>query len=206
MAYSDAPTIEPAATAAPEVTPESAPAPKAGGLSDELLQLPVLQALFAGSPAAVSASIADFQERPEAKLILDHKDELMKTGVGLYRSLDGANGVLFNQRFIHGDDIKAADQAGKLLEVAPPFDVVSDSVMKSGEAHPALNPKQATGFAQASMPSTGSPPAAPVAPLPASAQRKVMADRLMNQQPGAPTSGPAPGAGRLLNNILKPVL
>ena len=205
------PIVEPldpnAAPAAPEVTPTETKS-KAGGLSDELLQVPAVQALFAGQPAALSAPIEEFQSRPEAKLLLDHKNELQKAGMGLYRSLDGKIGVIFNQLHIHGEDIKAADKAGQLQQVAPSFDVVNDAVSKSGADNPVLNAQAPAGAAMAKAPAMATnPPTAPQLPPPAaSAQKVTQSARLKNAALGAPTSGPAPGAGRLLNTILKPVL
>ena len=195
-------TIEPRETAA---TPPSAePATKApaskSGFSDELLQIPAVQALFAGSPAAFSTPLKEFDNRPEAKVLGDHKDQLMKAGIGFYRSLGGDLGVLFNQLHIAGQDIQEADKQGRLLEVAPPFDQVTEQIMGSGEAHPSLN-AQVPGGAK-----TPAPQAIPPSPAPASVQNKQATARLKNVQPGSPTSGPAPGAGRILNNILKPVV
>jgi hypothetical protein len=207
------PIVEPkdptAAPAAPEVTPtEPAPAASAKGLSDELLQIPAMQALFAGAPPALSAPIEEFQSRPEAKLLIDHKAELEKAGMGLYRSLDGKVGVIFNQLKIHGADIQAADKAGNLEQVAPPFDAVNDSIGKSGADNPVLNAQTPGGPALASPPASATNPPAqpPVAAPAAGAQKAIAAARAKNATPGAPTSGPAPGAGRLLASILKPVL
>lgn len=189
-----------------EVTPkpgaEPAKATKTArkGFSDELLQIPALQALFAGSPPAVSTPIKEFANRPEAKIIEDHKDDLQRAGVGLYRSMAGDIGVLFNQLHIAGQDLVEADKQGRLLEVAPPFDQVNQSVSESGEANPVLNASVPQG------PKTAGVPAIPASPTPASVQNKQLTARLKNMQPGAPTSGPLPGAGRIMNNILKPVV
>lgn len=193
------------AAPAPEVTPTKAPS---HGLSDELLQVPAVQALFAGSPPALSAPIEEFKSRPEAKLLIDHKNQLQKAGMGLYRSLDGKIGVIFNQLKIHGADIQAADKAGKLEQVAPPFDAVNDSIGKSGANNPVLSAQDPAGAAMASAPATATnPPTEPqLPPPPAGVQKSAMNARLKNAALGAPTSGPAPGAGRLLNSILKPVL
>jgi hypothetical protein len=184
----------------PSVDPSTkAPASK-GGFSDELLQIPAMQALFAGSPPALSTPLQDFGKRPEAKLLGEHKDALMKAGIGFYRSLGGDLGVLFNQLHIAGQDLQEADKAGKLLEVAPPFDQVTQQVMGSGEAHPSLSAQVPGG------PKTAAPQAVPPTPTPASVQNKQATARIKNIQPGSPTSGPAPGAGRIMNNILKPVV
>lgn len=205
------PLVEPisAATAAPTVEP-TADAPTApakgkgsGGLPSELLQLPAFQALFAGQPPALSAPVADFTKRPETKLVADNKSGLMKAGIGFYRSVGGDLGVVFNQMFVSGEELKAADAAGQLLEIAPPFDTVSASVAQSGANNPVLNAQTPSGPRGAPVPT---PPQSGGKSPSAASQRKVTAARVMNIQPGAPTSGPSPGAGRLLNSILKPVI
>lgn len=205
--------VEPLAAA-----PELAPAPEAeaapmegdqgGGLPDELNRIPVIQGILAGAPPAVSAPIVEFSQRPEAQLIKSHLPILQSHGMSLYRSLDGNIGVLFNQLKLSGDQLKQADQGGKLLELAPPWDEVNASVGQSGGGNPVLAAGAPTGppnmpptppqMAQAPM-SGGKPPSAAV-------EKKIATARLSNAQPGAPTSGPKPGAGRLVNNILKPVV
>lgn len=205
--------VEPLAAA--PAAPEPAPAPEAApegdqstGLPDDVLRIPVMQGILAGAPPAVSAPIAEFSQRPEAQLIKANLPALQSNGMGLYRSLDGNIGVLFNQLKISGDQLKQADQGGKLLEVAPPWDEVNASVGQSGGGNPVLAAGAPTGppnmpptppqMAQAPM-AGGKPPSAAV-------QKKTQTARLANAQPGAPTSGPKPGAGRLVNNILKPVV
>lgn len=191
-------TVEETVTEAPAAATE---------LSDDLLRIPAFQALIAGAPAAVSANLAALEKKPEAKIIAQSKDSLMGAGIGLYRSLDGANGVFFNQLFVSPDEIKAADQAGTLMELAPPFDQVNAEVAKSGGANPVLTAgERPQGFKTAPTPSPGPMAPPPVAPPSASAQKTAANQRMKNLQPGAPTSGPVPGEGRLLNTILRPVL
>lgn len=207
------PLVEPlsAATAAPTVEPTAdAPTPTddattkgKSGLSSELLQLPAFQALFSGQPPALSAPIADFEKRPETKLVVKNKAGLLKAGIGFYRSLGGDLGVIFNQMFVSGEEIKAADTAGTLLELAPPFDTVSQSVAQSGANNPVLNAQTPSGPRGAPVPT---PPQSGGKSPSAASQRKVTAARVTNIQPGPPTSGPAPGQGRLLASILKPVI
>jgi hypothetical protein len=128
--------------------------------------------------------------------------------MGLYKGMSGDIGVLFNQMFITPEEIKQADTEGKLAELAPSFDEVGQKIQGLGAKNPVLNKsfKPPTGFKKASptpIPaSTGQPPKPAPKPAPAST---VSAKRgAMN--PGSPTSGPAPGAGRLMNSILKPVV
>lgn len=178
------------------------------GLSDEILKLPVFQGLFAGSPSAVSAPIKEFSKRPEGKLIKEFAPELMKAGIAFYRSTEGDLGVIFNQAYIHPDEIMEADKSGKLQEVAPSFDSVSKAIASSGEKNPVLShqgvPESFKTSSMMGMPQ-GSSGGAGVAPMPAGAQTKTQVARLQSMTPGGPLTGAKPGAGRLINSILKPV-
>lgn len=184
--------------------PEEASEQPTSSIPDEVLQIPAMQALFAGSPAAVSASLTDFAKRPEGKLIQQNKDVLMKAGMGLYRALDGDTGILFNQMYLNGEEIKSADKAGQLAQIAPPFDTVNSEIAKSGQNNPVLNSGNVpNGFKSTSAPSA---PVTNVPPASAGVQRTAQRARTSNMTPKGPISGAKPGAGRLLNSILRPVL
>jgi len=229
----DAPVVEPidpnnpGATPAPEVTPQGGDEnPGEGqGLPPALIKMPVMQALTAGSPPAVSANIKEFAKNPDAKVLAANKDALLKAGFGFYRSLSGDIGVIFNQLHLHPEDIQAADKAGQLSRIAPPFNAVDHAISKAGTNHPALHaqtpggpasrvstapPQFASGLAPAGAgPATG--PSGPPMPLPASGappgvQQQAFRAKIAGLNPGAPTSGPAPGAGRLLNSIMRPAV
>lgn len=167
-------------------------------LPDDLLRIPAMQAVVAGSPGAFSAVLSQFEKRPEAKIIAANSDGLMKAGFGLYRSLDGQTGAVFNQLFVSPDEIKAADAAGQLQTIAPPFDQLNMEVGQSGANNPVM--------AEGARPEGFAAGAAGPPPMAASAQKSVATKRANNLQLGSPTSGPVPGEGRLLNNILKPVI
>lgn len=206
-----APVVEPRPGVVPPVTEEVAPAPEGGvDLPDDLLQIPAMQAVVAGAPAAFSANLETFSKMPESKIIAANKDGMMKAGLGLYRSLDGTQGVIFNQLFLSPDEIKAADQAGSLLEVAPPFDQLNAQVASSGTANPVLaEGPRPSGFKSGAGAAPAAAPAAPVGeikPPGAGVQKSLASARSKNLQLGAPTSGPEPGGGRLLASILKPVI
>jgi hypothetical protein len=153
--------------------------------------------------------LEEFTKRPEGQAIQQNLPALQQMGMGLYRSLGGDVGVVFNRFYISGEEITEADKAGKLTDVAPPFDSVNAAVGKMGaKEHPALKERQVPeGFKTAPVPN---PPqsASPVsAPKPASEQEvQAQRARMKNMAMGAPTSGPKPGAGRTLNAILKPVV
>jgi hypothetical protein len=182
-------------------------------MPEALLRIPAMQGLMTGSPGAVSDSIKDFAKRDDAGVLTKNKDWLTQAGFGFYRSLDGDTGVVFNMLYVHPEELKAADAAGKLKEVAPDFDSVNHAIGKSGRAHPALSagpvPKGLKGAPIPQAPPQMAqvpPPTANVPPPSAAAQRSLMGARVNNLTQGSPTSGPVPGAGRLLNQVLKPVL
>ena len=192
-------------TAPVEVTPKDGVTekPTSDDLPDELIQLPAIQAVFAGEPPALSASIQDFAQRPEAKLIVDNKDKLMGSGLALYRSLSGDVGVLFNQFYISPEDIKSADQAGRLQEIAPPFDAVTAHIGQSGANNPVLKDRpRPKGLAMASV---QAPPPSGAMVAPASpAQNRIVKERAQALQPGKPTDRGA--QGKLLSSIMRPVV
>lgn len=203
------PQVEPlpsAPPAEPQVepnTPQEQPNPKTGEpeLPDEILKVPAFQALMAGQPPALSVNIKTAEGRPEATLVAKNKDGLMRAGVGFYRSLGGDLGVIFNSLYVSGEEIKAADAAGQLLQIAPDFDSVGAQTARSGSANPVMDAQTPGGAATAPVPTP--PQISTGGGLPGAAQTKLSAARTKNALPGSPTSGPAPGAGQLMRSILK---
>jgi len=130
--------------------------------------------------------------------------------LNFFKSLHGDTGVIYNAMYVHPQDLLAADKAGKLAQVAPPWSKVDHIISKSGAGHPALTSKGAAGLA---TPTPQQPPQAstgvitpPGKPLPAKAQSQLLQARIAATQPGAPTAGPAPGGSQLLNRVLRPVV
>jgi hypothetical protein len=203
--------VDPAASETPPVEPQQPvepPSPEEQTLPPELLKIPAFQAVLVGTPPAISMSIKGSEDRDEVALVTENKDALLAAGMGFYRSMSGELGVMFNALKVHPDDLKAADKAGQLTQLAPNFDTVNQEVAKSGKNHPLLQ----AGPPSAALPSARSSLIAPqaqsgslplVPPAPASVARKLAAQRVLNLSPGAPTSGAAPGAGRILNQVLK---
>lgn len=206
---SAAPAVAPAPEMTPDQTdpntPQSAPeAPPS--LPESLLRIPAIQGLMAGTPPAVSAPIKEFSKRGDAKLLIENKDLLLKAGFGLYRSLNGETGVLFNSLHIHGDALKQADAAGQLRAIAPSFDEVNHKLGKAGVQHPVFNAQVPAGPAAPPImtPPQGNAMPEPVASAPA--PRKAVQAKMNNLAPTAPSAGAVPGQGALLRNILKPVV
>lgn len=202
----ETPIVEARAAAGP-VEP---PAEPTGGveLPDELIQIPAMQAITAGQPAAFSALLTDFEKLPEAKTIASNRDNLTRAGFGLYRSVDGAQGVIFNQLFVSPDEIKAADAAGTLLELAPPFAELNAAIGSSGSENPVLvEGERPQGFkVGGGAPAPVAPTTETPAPMASSAQKTLANKRAANMQPAPPTAGAGAGQGNLLRSIMKPIL
>ena len=127
------PTPEPPAPDAPEENkgPTDYTGPGAGGshpaamletLPEDLLQNPLIFAVAKGNPAAVSAP--DKSKDPAVLAVVKHAQPLVAAGFGIYQSVDKKTDVLFNTQSMHPDDLLQADRAGKLLDLAPPFDSI----------------------------------------------------------------------------------
>ncbi len=188
------PISEPAATPAAPAAP--AEEGDTAGLPEELLAQPFMNALLQGKPAAVY--VQNESPPPEAQLILDHADALGEAGFRIYPSTTKPVTVFFNALALSPDDLKAADEGGKLDAVAVPFEELQEVFAGARK-----------GVETAPTDESGAPMAPSAAPAPANTpptNPKLAAARIKNMSPGTPTSGPAPGQGRLLNNILKPVV
>lgn len=185
-------------------TPPSSETPQ---IPDALLKIPAIQGILAGQPPAVSAPIEQFKKTAAGKLIAENGQALQQAGMGFYVSHSGKIAVMFNALHVHPQEIQAADKAGQLLKIAPPFSVVNHQISKMGPAdHPALNP----------LPTPGGPKGPPVLQPPVSTNmvappssgigKKLLTARLTNLQGGSPSQGPNAGQGALLRQILKPVI
>lgn len=157
------------------------------GIPEEVLALPITRALLEGSPPALWAPQGT--KGPEVAIFLKHGKELNQAGIGFYRSSDKEKlDLVYNSRFISSELLKKADDKGKLKEVASPLlEVLTQINGAVGEPAPVM------------ASAGGMPSSVPV-------DSPLNTARLSNLEPGSPTSGPQPGAGRVLNNLLKPTI
>jgi hypothetical protein len=197
MAAPTTPAITPA-DILPKTPDESSVPPASEAVSDseatipdDVLAIPAMYGLLRGAPAAISVPIGF--KSPETALIGKHAQDLVNAGMGFYDSEDKSTRVMFNEAYVNAKQLADADKAGKLNQIVVPLEAVNAEV--SGEEAGASGGASVAPVASA----PGTPPAA-------SAQRKLNTQRVKNLQLGSPTSGPAPGAGRILNNILKPTV
>lgn len=199
-----------AAKPAPEpVTPETAAAPTEPAaptesegdveIPEDVLRIPAMNGLLQGKPAAVYAP--DNKKDPDIDVVLKHGQQLIDAGFAFYKAKSMPVNVLYNRLFLDDADLVKADEAGKLDEVAEPFDDVRasfDALRKKKPTDGAAAPEAAAAVAPAPL---GSSPAPGGAPAPASVQNKLATARLNNLEPDAPN-----GAGRILSAIQKPVV
>lgn len=206
--------IQPAEGSQPPVTieptePQAAEAPPAdqsAELPDELLRLPSVGPLLAGSPPAVSMKIKDMAKTEDGKIVAKNFSALQDAGIFAYRALDKETGVLGNSLYINPEAIKQADAAGQLASVALDWNMVGSEAARAGSANPVVT---ATGVPTAAAPAPVPTPPQTASGLlpapPASTQTSLARSRAKNLQEGSPTSGRA-AQGRLLNNLLKPAI
>lgn len=206
--------IEPSSAApAVEIEPtepqaaEAPPADQGAELPDELLRLPSMGPLLAGSPSAMSIKIADMAKTDEGKIVAANAKPLQDANIFFYRALDKSTGVIANGLYVTPEQIQQADAQNQLASVAPAWNMVGQEASRNASINPVLNAQTPAG------PPTAPAPAPPqvssgtmLPPPPASAQKSLAGARARNLQPGSPTSGPAPGRGRILSNILKPAI
>lgn len=192
-------------TAEAQITPEPE-STQAGGLPDELIAHPVMQALMAGQPPAVSGDIKAAGGTELGQLVGKYGKDLMGAGFGFYRSQDGNLGVVFNQLFLPPEELQRADQAGNLTSVAPPFDAVEQAMLSDPQNNPVLTAQTPSAPPIAAPGGGAPPPQAGGAPPAGKVQRTLASARRSALETGKPTSGPRPGAGRIINSILKPVV
>lgn len=191
----------PGAVPPPAVDP-AAPAPVASGddgeatIPDAVLEIPEFSGLLEGKPAAVY--VEKGVKTPETEVIMANMEPLANAGFGFYPSKDGVTAVVFNTQYISGEEIQKADEEGRLAEVAVPFEELKasfDSALGRQAAPAGAEAVPAPAPAQAAVP-----------PQSASANNKVAQARLKNVAAQSPTAGPTPGQGRILSNIVKPVI
>jgi hypothetical protein len=197
--------ITPKAGAAAPVAEEDAPDVT---LPPELLRIPAMQALMTGKPGAASVNFRADKNLAVAKEVFKHKDHLLSAGFGLYRATDGDTGVLFNQLYLHPEEIKRADADGTLLDIAPPLRDLNSKIANAGHAdHPILSHDGVVPQGMKVAPVPNVPQSQPaVAPAGSAALRKALTAKIAGLSPGAPTTGPQPGAGRLVNSLGSPVV
>lgn len=199
------PVVQPKAGTTNPQPNETTKEPPGGNLPPSF-KVPALQAVFAGQPPAIS--VPTKSEDPNLKLIWDDREQLMKTGIAFYKALSGDLGVIFNALRLHPEAVKQADKEGRLLEIAPPYTEV-EKMVAGAPVHPLQMVDQDEELVPPQPPQMTPPQSANgvlVPPAPAGTVKRLQAERIKSTVPGGPTSGMRPGAGRVLNSLMKATL
>lgn len=190
------------APVAPEAPPADATqveAPKGGtGIPDDVLKIPAFSALLQGSPPAVFAPKGSEQAHPELKTVTDNYKALVDAGFGFYRPKSAEGMVFFNTQFVSPEEVKVADDKGRLADLAPDVNELF-SAFNEGLQGSAPAPEGAPAASPA-IPGPSAPPPS------SAAQQATAGARARAVTPTGPSGGPFPGQGRLLNAVLKPVV
>jgi hypothetical protein len=173
--------------AAPQEDLQQPTEPDINLLAPEVANLPVVQAVFMGQPAAVYATKAD-KDNPAVGLIAQAQQDLPAAGLGLFATDEVA--VLFNPQFTSPQEVAEAARAGKIDSVAVPIGMLDEAFTQAqGEMEGAAPPMAAAG-------------GSPVPAAGQTTQSRINAARAQNLKPAAPTKGARPGQG-IVNDLTR---
>lgn len=180
-------------------------------LPQEVKGVPLVEWLAVGEPPAVR--IESGQYFPELEPLGKHLPEVIKGGLDVYKAQSGDT-VFFNPLFISEQELQVADQEGTLPQAVPSYSELSgskpqqmtpekfDELLNQSEDLQIRLKELSTPGDEVEEPEPAAEPSA-IPQSPAMLQNNLAAQRARQLIPGAPTSGPSPGAGRLLSGILK---
>ena len=128
---------------------------------------------------------------PRGDELSQHAQTLIDIGLGVYIDKQ-QNSVVFNPVVVSVEEVEKAGEAGELEQLFPEYGKLTGETPTNSSAAP--------------MNSASVLPPSPSGAIPkqtASAANSTNNARLKNMTPGAPTSGPFPGAGRVVNTLAK---
>lgn len=200
------PANQPTSPASP--SKQLAPTDVFPNLPAEVKSVPVVEWLSVGEPPAIR--VEPGQYFPELEPLAKNLPETLKAGLDLYKAQNG-DSVFFNPLFMSEQELQLADQEGKLEQLVPSYSELSGSTPQEVSPEKFDELLRTSEDVQSRLHSLTTPedmekepaPAASAAVRPATTPEPVTTQRVKALQPGAPTSGPAPGAGRLLNAIIR---
>lgn len=177
-----APQESPAAGAAPDpktITPE------------QLSQVPPVAAVLTGTPAGFWV---DEKDTHVIEPLVQSIPKLAQLGLSAYRT-QAKQVVVYNPKSLAPAALQKLDQEDKVSSTLPPLRDLAVASQKQAA------PGQAPAAPASPQPAMAAPmPGAPAAPR---AQAKIAGTRLQALMPQDPTSGAAPGQGRILNGLLQ---
>ena len=152
---------------------------------------------------------------PKAYKIAENWQELMDLGLDFYWTKDEST-ILFNPAKISEQELITADKQGILTKVLPDYETLSgerpQKPPKGVQVGLGLNQPGGASPAPAAPPGVPNPgriaPVPGVGPAPGGLDKKLATARVNNLNVAAagPTTGPRPGAGRVLNATATPAV
>lgn len=166
-------------------------APKdTSGLPPEILEMPIFKGILEGSPGALWTPTGD--KSHEAVTAVKNGKALNEVGIFFFRDKPSGLDLIYNAQYIDPSLVEAAAKKGKLKEIAQPL---AETVAAFNGAA-GVTPVAKEGE---SLPAAGAPSSVPV-------DSALNTQRVNNLSPQGPTTGPLPGAGRILNSIATPTV
>ena len=213
-----APAKTPALAPAPAPTPKTSAKPE---LPDIAKKDPLVRSVLLGEVPGILIRPGLYY--PKAwDLAEKHSKDLMDLGLDFYFATDEST-IFFNPAQITEPELQAADKGGKLHQILPDYETLSG---ERPQKPPPKVQKQMDQFRQqvygkppnVSLAPGQLPPSAPPLPqalaapqavgptLPAKSVNKLMQTRLGGLTKVSPSSGPFPGAGRIVNAMATPAI
>lgn len=188
--------------AAPADQPQGDIPPVFEDLPPDVQSVPVIQLLAIGEPPAVL--IEPGQYFPALEPIGRNLPKLLNSGLDFYKSTKG-DGVLFNPLFINEDELRLADESGKLEQLVPKYsELMSEEpqVVPDEKFEELLRQQEDNEIGLRQL-ANEAPPADLVEPPPAAVEGKVAQARTKNFAPTTPTRRNVPGGGQIMNDLIK---
>lgn len=189
--------------AGPTASTDTKPTEIFQDLPPAVAAIPAVRMLAIGEPPAFR--VEPGQYFPELEPLGKDIDKVLQGGLDIFKT-QGGEVVVYNPLFIGEAELKQADATGKLGEIIPPYGELSGSEPQEVSDEKFQELVQAQDAAPSKMQALSveeAPQQAAAQPPPAKVQGQINSARVQNVKPQAPTSGPAPGSGRVLNGLLK---
>lgn len=191
MAAPAATPATPAMTPVPTTVPAPTQPEPASEIPEAVLRIPAMVALLSGTIPAISAPRGVKNPDPEVQTIVANQKPLLDAGFGFIAT--PTRSIIYNGLKIDPATIEAADKAGRLDDVAAPWEMLKQVALGTPKAPPADTVKPAA------LPTT-----APAAPVPSTGANTELADAgAQNLSRKSPTDQPRPSAGAVANLLTR---